>query len=171
MAQYTKSEIANYLGISPRNVQFWVDLELVIPAISPRSGRGKALLFSETNLVQFNMAIILRESGISLGTIAAIFENIRRGELKGQDLKDFFKGMWRWGNELELVYWESKPKSDSFGLTIVEKTGSDAGTFKLPVFPENEGLAGYLCLFLGRTCKMAWDRAARQVGHSVVDWE
>jgi DNA-binding transcriptional MerR regulator len=111
MTAYRKTEIARRLGEPPRKVQFWVDEKIVTPDIVPPSGRGKAMLFSERNLIEFGMIQIMKdEFGLGLAAIKNILAELRmisdpdqRTNSSLEFASDFYTNL-EWGTELELLY-------------------------------------------------------------------
>jgi DNA-binding transcriptional MerR regulator len=111
MDAYRKREIAKRLGEPPRKIQFWVDEGIVTPDIKPPSGRGKAMLFSERNLIEFGMIQIMKdEFGLGLAAIKKILAELRMisdpDQRKNSALEfasDFYTNL-EWGTELELLY-------------------------------------------------------------------
>jgi DNA-binding transcriptional MerR regulator len=86
---FTKREVANLVGLSARNIQYWVDMELIIPDVSPKSGRGKALLFSRENLVHIEMVKILQQCGLSLQMIVSLMSSVQNDGRDDPARKDF----------------------------------------------------------------------------------
>lgn len=104
MTEYVKIDIAKRIGKSPRTVQLWTDLELVIPDIQPSGGKGVTRIYSDRNLIEFGMAKVLSERcNVTLSVIRYILEIIRKGESHGELIYDFYVnpdwGVWR-----ELLY-------------------------------------------------------------------
>jgi DNA-binding transcriptional MerR regulator len=95
---FTTRFVSLFLGEPPRTVQYWVDYELVLPDISPPSGRGKGMLFSTENIMQLGMIKALQQSGVSLGHITVIMHLLR-----ASGPKDFFSNL-DFGTDKELLY-------------------------------------------------------------------
>jgi DNA-binding transcriptional MerR regulator len=126
MAEYRKTEIAKKLRMSPRKTQYWVDEKIVIPEIVPPSGRGRAMLFSEKNLIEFAMAQFLQAHEFTLVEISAALQ-ILRGEVETDiNLEDFYTNA-EWGVKKDVVVIKPYPAFDpetnerSFTLFYVEK--------------------------------------------------
>jgi DNA-binding transcriptional MerR regulator len=120
MAEYSKTEIAKIMGESSRKIQFWIDLGLVVPDISPPSGKGKAMIFSEKNLIEFGMIRVLqKDCKLRLATIITILRILRKGECKGQKFKDFFDNP-HWGHNRDVIFIQSQPDGDARAISVKE---------------------------------------------------
>ena len=98
--KYTKTEMAKRLNEPPRKIQFWVDSGLIVPDIVPPSGRGRAVVFSERNLIEFGMIQVLQKCSLTLETIKKIFSLLRKDV---HEYDDFFYSPG-WGRETELFF-------------------------------------------------------------------
>ena len=129
MKQYRKTEIARLLGEPTRKIQFWLDSGIVVPDLVPPSGRGKAVIFSYRNLIEFGMVQILhRKYGLKLGEIKIILE-VLRGEhadvVTDVDFADFYANR-DWGSKRELIVIKTLPADPdgySFLITLIDKKG------------------------------------------------
>lgn len=59
MEQYLKRDIAKIIKRPTRTIQYWTDEGFVIPDIVPSEGKGKARVYSKTNLIEFAMLEIM----------------------------------------------------------------------------------------------------------------
>jgi DNA-binding transcriptional MerR regulator len=120
MTKYRKTEIAKILGESSRKIQFWVDSGLVKPDVVPPSGKGKAMIFSENNLIQFKMIKILQmDCKLGLTTIRIILDILRKGEFKGEKFRDFFTNPL-WGQDRDVIFIQSQPDNDARAISVKE---------------------------------------------------
>jgi DNA-binding transcriptional MerR regulator len=113
--EYTKADIATILKGKKRTIQYWTDIGLVVPDISPSQGKGNARKYSDANLVQFAMIDYLSRLGIENATIKTILDGLRKGydELKDDNgevqkilFSDFFSSR-EWGDTKELAFVQS----------------------------------------------------------------
>lgn len=70
--EWTKTEVANLLGISPRTVHFYTDEKLLTPGISNPTGKGTTRKYSATNLVEFAVIAELAKCGLALAEIKSV---------------------------------------------------------------------------------------------------
>lgn len=107
MAEYKSSGIEKMTGIAKRKVQFLVDFGIIEPK---ERGRGRAIVYTERNLIEIMMTKILQDHKITNAQIKAIFEHLRKANRKGE-YTDFFTNN-DWGVIKDLVH-----------LTAVDKQG------------------------------------------------
>lgn len=69
MKFFTSSEIAQIIGTSIRQLQYWDDTGLVYPSIMKATGRGTRRLYSELDLLLLKVIKKLLDSGISIQCI------------------------------------------------------------------------------------------------------
>ena len=120
MREYRKAAIAKRIGERPQTIQFWVKQGLLEPDIEPRQGKGKALVFSERNLLEAAMIHIIKERQIVfLFTAREIMEGLRKGRYKNQVFKDFFDNP-EWGETKELIF-KKLDHIGAGGFSIIEK--------------------------------------------------
>ena len=67
---YTTGEIAKLCGVSVRTVQYYDDRGILIPSTLSEGGRR---LYSEADLKRMHIICFLREVGLSINSIAALF--------------------------------------------------------------------------------------------------
>jgi len=131
MTEYRKTEIAKILGEPSRKIQFWVDQGLVVPAISPPSGRGRAMIFSDSNLIEFEMIRVLqKQCKLNLSTIQMFLNSIREKE------KDFYTSA-EWGHIREIVYCFGEGIKSGHEVYFRVVKGKD-GTFVLQSDPKTK---------------------------------
>ena len=68
--QYTTGEIAKLCGVSVRTVQYYDDRGILIPSALSEGGRR---LYSEEDLKRMRIICFLREVGLPINSIAALF--------------------------------------------------------------------------------------------------
>lgn len=98
MTEYTNKDIGRITGISTTKVHYFVDQGVIIPA---ERVRGRSVVYTERNLVEVMMAIVMQEQGMSLSTIKETFEMLRAVETK-EKITDFFTGD-KWGREKDIM--------------------------------------------------------------------
>ena len=81
---YTKKNVAELTGETPRTIHFWSDVELVIPAVDNPVGRGKNRKYSDENIFEFLIVRELIKRGIKLDDIKHIMAFARKGGLEGK---------------------------------------------------------------------------------------
>src|SRR5262245_24536001 len=91
-SEWTLSEIARFLDEPEHRLIYLCEKEVVAPDYGDAEGRGSSRRFSERNLLEFVLALRLRELTISAGAIGAIlyvlraFEKSLRQEISGFEL-------------------------------------------------------------------------------------
>lgn len=70
MSKYTTGEIAKLCGVSVRTVQYYDDRGILIPSELSEGGRR---LYSEEDLKKMHVICFLREVGLPINSIAALF--------------------------------------------------------------------------------------------------
>jgi DNA-binding transcriptional MerR regulator len=74
MDSYTKKQVAEITGLSPRLVQFYTEQGLIEPSVSKGSGRGTFRKYSEVNLIEFGVINQVASYGITIHIIKRIFD-------------------------------------------------------------------------------------------------
>lgn len=105
MAEYTSSGIEKITGMSRRKVQFLVDFGIVEPK---ERGRGKAIVYTESNLIEIMMTKILQEQKVTNLKIKGIFDHLKEENNDGK-YTDFFTD-YEWGVTKDLVHVTSVDK-------------------------------------------------------------
>jgi len=82
---WTKSEVAKVLGISPRTVQFYTDQGIIVPGVYAPQGRGTTRKYSATNLVEYAVVSELSRCGLALADIKQVMRSGRLIESGGGD--------------------------------------------------------------------------------------
>jgi len=120
--EYKRIEVQQSTGLPARRIQFYVDSGLVVPDIRGPSGKGRSMIFSGRNLIEFGMIQVLQEDlGLSLQSIREILNGLREGKSSVEDMTmvkfhDFFTSD-RYGRDIELIYVEiTRIDGVSFGL-------------------------------------------------------
>lgn len=70
MSKYTTGEIAKLCGVTVRTVQYYDDRGILVPSELSEGGRR---LYTEEDLKRMHIICFLREAGLSIGSIAALF--------------------------------------------------------------------------------------------------
>ena len=70
MSKYTTGEIAKLAGVSVRTVQYYDDRGILTPSELSEGGRR---LYSEDDLKRMHIICFLRETGMPINSIAALF--------------------------------------------------------------------------------------------------
>lgn len=70
MSKYTTGEIAKLCGVSVRTVQYYDDRGVLIPSELSEGGRR---LYTEDDLKRMRIICFLREAGLSINSISALF--------------------------------------------------------------------------------------------------
>lgn len=72
MSKYTTGEIAKLCGVSVRTVQYYDSRNILVPSQLSEGGRR---LYSEDDLKKLQIICFLRDAGLSLNSIGALFED------------------------------------------------------------------------------------------------
>jgi len=121
MSKYTTGEIAKLCGVSVRTVQYYDDRGILIPSELSEGGRR---LYSEDDLKRMRIICFLREAGLPINSISALFaekdpqniisvlldeqETVLREELSERQAKlELIEGIKREIKELESFSVES----------------------------------------------------------------
>lgn len=72
MSKYTTGEIARLCGVSVRTVQYYDERNILIPSELSEGGRR---LYSEDDLKRMRIICFLRDAGISINSISALFSD------------------------------------------------------------------------------------------------
>ena len=67
---YTTGEIAKLCGVSVRTVQYYDDRKILVPTELSEGGRR---LYTESDLKRMHIICFLREAGLPIGSISALF--------------------------------------------------------------------------------------------------
>ena len=70
MSKYTTGEIAKLCGVSVRTVQYYDDRGILVPSELSEGGRR---LYTEDDLKRMHIICFLREAGLSINSISALF--------------------------------------------------------------------------------------------------
>ena len=120
--QYRKVDIARLLGEPTRKIQYWVDQGLVIPEIVSKGSKGRAMVFSKQNLIEFAMVKKLQQYDLKLIAISRVLR-LLRGENRiffGKvDFRDFYTNPG-WGIDRELIYFASKTDNDFEAILYIK---------------------------------------------------
>lgn len=90
--EWTLSEISRLLGESQHRLIYLCEKGVVVPGLVNAKGRGSSRRFSGRNLLEFAVALKLRELTLPVDTVAAVLHVLRAfeakvsGEIKGFDL-------------------------------------------------------------------------------------
>ena len=80
LTKLTMRDVANHLGIKKRTIQYWTDVDLVIPDHLGSTGKGRALIYSNRNLIEFAMLdVMAKVLDVRLEKIAFILQFLRMG--------------------------------------------------------------------------------------------
>ncbi len=71
MSKYTTGEIAKLCGVSVRTVQYYDDRKILIPSELSEGGRR---LYTENDLRRMRIICFLREAGLPINSISALFD-------------------------------------------------------------------------------------------------
>ncbi|MBE6702905.1 MAG: MerR family transcriptional regulator [Ruminococcaceae bacterium] len=74
MSKYTTGEIAKLCGVSVRTVQYYDDRGILVPSELSEGGRR---LYTEDDLKRMHMICFLREAGLPINSISALFAEER----------------------------------------------------------------------------------------------
>ena len=74
MSKYTTGDIAKLVGVSVRTVQYYDDRGILSPSELSEGGRR---LYSEDDLKRMRIICFLREAGLPIKSISALFEEDR----------------------------------------------------------------------------------------------
>lgn len=69
MTGYNTKSVAQIIGLSSRQIDYWDSTHFIKPSVSEASGHGSTRLYSFNDLVQFRVAKSLLDNGISLQQI------------------------------------------------------------------------------------------------------
>ncbi len=70
MSKYTTGEIAKLCGVSVRTVQYYDDRGILVPSELSEGGRR---LYTEDDLKRMHIICFLREAGLPINSISALF--------------------------------------------------------------------------------------------------
>ena len=121
MSKYTTGEIAKLCGVSVRTVQYYDDRGILVPSELSEGGRR---LYTEDDLKRMHIICFLREAGLPINSISALFaeknpeniisilleqqEQVLREELSERQAKlDLIEGIKRELKELDTFSVES----------------------------------------------------------------
>ena len=121
MSKYTTGEIAKLCGVSVRTVQYYDDRGILVPSELSEGGRR---LYTEDDLKRMHIICFLREAGLPINSISALFaeknpeniisilleqqEQVLREELSERQTKlDLIEGIKRELKELDTFSVES----------------------------------------------------------------
>ena len=78
MQGYTRKDIAEITGLSPRLVQFYTEEAVVTPELDLGKGRGHQRRYSLENVLQFLVIKELSDYGVNLKMIMCVIESLRK---------------------------------------------------------------------------------------------
>lgn len=104
MSKYTTGEIAKLCGVSVRTVQYYDDRGILTPSELSEGGRR---LYSEADLKRMRIICFLREVGLSINSISALFAEEKPEDmillLLDQQKEDLLKEVAERQDKLELI--------------------------------------------------------------------
>ena len=104
MSKYTTGEIAKLCGVSVRTVQYYDDRGILTPSELSEGGRR---LYSEADLKRMRIICFLREVGLSINSISALFAEEKPEDmillLLEQQKEDLLKEVAERQDKLELI--------------------------------------------------------------------
>ncbi len=80
--EWTLSEAARLLGQPQHRLIYLCEKKVVVPDLGEARGRGTSRLFSARNLLEFDVALKLRELTVPVGSIGAILYALRAFEAR-----------------------------------------------------------------------------------------
>lgn len=98
IGEWSLSEAARLLGQPQHRLIYFCEKDVVVPDLGNAKGRGSSRRFSARNLLEFAVALRLRELTLPVDTVAAIihvlraFETKVTDEIKGFDLIHSLRG-------------------------------------------------------------------------------
>lgn len=81
-AEWSLSDAARLLGQTQHRLIYLCEKQVVVPDLGGARGRGSSRRFSARNLLEFEVALKLRELTVPVGSIAAILYGLRAFEAK-----------------------------------------------------------------------------------------
>lgn len=78
MSKYTTGEIAKLCGVSVRTVQYYDERNILVPGELSEGGRR---LYTDDDLRKMKIICFLRQAGISINSIAGLFEEENPGDV------------------------------------------------------------------------------------------
>jgi hypothetical protein len=151
MKIYYKKDISEIIGRPLRTITQWVDSGFIVPDVEDSRGKGKARIFSKSNVVEFAMFNLMsQEMKIKQVEIKYILDHLKGFKTDGfmfwlthDEIKDFFTDA-KWGISKEITY-KTKTFYDNEQGTIVIGRGSfhlveidsPEDSFYLPQFNQN----------------------------------
>lgn len=75
---YSKKEVAEMLGITPRTIHFYTDEGIIIPEISNPKGRGTTRIYSRRNLIELLLARELAKNGLYLERVKNVMNEMKK---------------------------------------------------------------------------------------------
>lgn len=82
---WTKSEVAEIVGLTPRTIQYYTDEGIIVPGKYAPVGRGTTRKYNAKNLVEFAVVSELSRCGIPLSDIKHVMHSGRLRESAGGD--------------------------------------------------------------------------------------
>jgi len=83
--EWTKSEAAKILNITPRTIQYYTDEGIIVPGKYAPIGRGTTRKYNAVNLVEFAVVSELSRCGVPLSDIKHLMHSGRLRESAGGD--------------------------------------------------------------------------------------
>lgn len=111
MKIYYKKDIVEIIDRPLRTVTQWIDSGFIVPDVEDSRGKGKARIFSESNVIEFAMFDIMsRMMDFHQGKIKYILDHLKglkydgfRPEVAYDDIKDFYTSK-AWGVSKEIYF-------------------------------------------------------------------
>lgn len=139
-----KKEVAEILGIRPSQVQYYTDMGVVIPDVSAPTGRGTRRVYSERNLIEFEIARRAVANGISIENAAVIISGLRAfdesveksygGEFAEIHNDTYWNAeSWGEGHSVFLIYEQRQNSVDRIELFYCAITERDEDLFKVEI--------------------------------------
>ena len=89
-SELTLTDVARVLGVPQHRLIHLVEKGAVVPDIAAAQGRGTSRRFSRRNLLEFAIALELREVSVSIAPVAAVIQVLRSFELQvKKDIRGF----------------------------------------------------------------------------------
>jgi DNA-binding transcriptional MerR regulator len=115
MKTYSKKNVSECIGLTPRLVQFYTEEGLVTPEGERKSqGRGHKREYSKKNLFEFALIKLFSEVGLTLNAMRSIFAFLR---IPMPELSDLPNGKKKILSMLSFFdSWESMPETGCLAL-------------------------------------------------------
>lgn len=87
---FTKKQIAETAGLTPRQVQFYVEEGIITPDVDSGRGRGNVRKYSRKNLLEFMLVKTLSDYKIGISQIREILTYLRDHERSPLDIPEIY---------------------------------------------------------------------------------